>query len=154
LLDAPDEAIGSLLLQAIDERAASVGYLHLMARLTGPQYVNAWSLERNNYHLRDVGTAFICYRDGGTAGSSLREFSECRLRLMTGTDVAAVIEFGKSLFKLSYFYRDPFFGETEADRFHAEWISNLFCSLADAVWVCEANGKAVAFVTCEIKGSP
>jgi len=145
-----NKTAGQQLIASVEERARSDGYRHLMARLEGPVYSVVWSLENNGYELVDMGITFILSKERWLFTHAAKPDYEHHIRTMEEKDLDNILSFGETLFRLSYFYRDPFFTTSEADLLHKEWIANLFFHLADVIWVCEVNGKAVGFVTCKI----
>lgn len=146
---------GQRLVEAVVESAREDGYLHLMSRLrvVDDPYAEAATLERSAFSLLDVGTTLVRGRHEPWAGKETQEVPGRRIRPMREGDLSSVVSFGGTLFKQSYFYRDPFIRPGEADRLHRTWIENLFRRDADVVWVCEVEEEPVGFVTCRVEGA-
>jgi ribosomal protein S18 acetylase RimI-like enzyme len=67
-------------------------------------------------------------------------------------DLAALQRIAADSFVFSRFSVDPFFGDADVRRFHAEWVTNLCHGLAEEVFVVGDVGAPVGFVSCTGRG--
>jgi ribosomal protein S18 acetylase RimI-like enzyme len=79
--------------------------------------------------------------------------SENGLRLATAADSEPVAELAARSFVYSRFHNDPKLSPEIARRVHYEWARNsVLGQAADAVWVSEARGQIVGFITARLMG--
>ena len=111
--------VGRRLLSALEQRCREIGYKHLMARMDGPLSREIWSFETCGYELMDIGTILVLHRAKEVIRLRSRAGDSHCLRMMEEKDLEFILSYVPSLFKLSYFYRDPFFPQTRGIAYTA-----------------------------------
>jgi dTDP-4-amino-4,6-dideoxy-D-galactose acyltransferase len=130
------------LLKEVESYASKNNYQHLMIRANGPlpENISAF-LKKHKFNLIDQGSIF----EKKTC-STLVE-TPLIIHPLETSDLSLVQELAKRAFRLSYFYRDSFFSESEANRLHGQWVANLFANESSRIWVAKEGDTFLGFVS-------
>jgi dTDP-4-amino-4,6-dideoxy-D-galactose acyltransferase len=107
--------------------------------------------ENEGFHLVDIRVTL----EQGVAHLTSHGRPEATgiVRLSRPQDVAVLSKIAGDSHHDGRFYADGRFPKELCDRFYATWIEKSCQGYAQAVWVCEAEGLAVGYVSCHLEGS-
>lgn len=119
--------------------------VYLLAEPDDPQ--TARLAEVNEFLLADVRLRFERAVDQPppTLTSSV-------VRLAREEDLEALRAIARTVHRDTRFYFDQHFDRAKCDQFYETWIEKSLRGYARAAFVAEADGKAVAYVTCHLRG--
>jgi dTDP-4-amino-4,6-dideoxy-D-galactose acyltransferase len=132
-------------LRRVLDAARTEGYAHLIFRADGSDLESADAAARAGMRLVDVGIDST-FTHGRAPLPALS--TELAVRPAVPEDLPVMRELAASAFTLSRFSADPFFSDTQVQDFHRQWVTNLCNGLAQAVLVCEVEGRPAGFVSC------
>ncbi|MGH2350965.1 MAG: GNAT family N-acetyltransferase [Chloroflexota bacterium] len=133
-----------------DARAG--GYAHVIFRASADDLPAVWAAEDAGLRLVDVGVDSTIRLDRTAVPQPAGGSAPLAIRAATDNDVPALRDLAGSAFVLSRFSADPFFSPEQVMAFHRQWVANLCQGLADAVLVCEVEGRLAGFVSCARTG--
>jgi ribosomal protein S18 acetylase RimI-like enzyme len=76
-----------------------------------------------------------------------------RIREAQASDLEDLRSIARVSHQITRFYHDPHFPDERCGDLYAEWIASSFNGGADAVLVADLDGRAVGYLTCEVKGT-
>jgi ribosomal protein S18 acetylase RimI-like enzyme len=134
--------------------ARAQGYAHVIFRSAADDSAAIWAAECAGFRLVDVGVdSSTCLADWPSSAGPLPSASRDAvppIRQFRAGDIPALQNLAAGAFTLSRFSADPFFRPDQVQAFHREWVKNLCHGLAQAVLVCEVEGRVAGFVSCAL----
>jgi len=119
--------------------------VYLLAEPDDPQTLHL--AETNEFLLADVRLSFEQAVD-----QSPPPLTGGVLRLASEEDLDALRAVARTVHRDTRFYFDQHFDRAKCDRLYETWIEKSLRGYAQAVFVAEADGKPVAYVTCHLRG--
>ncbi len=113
------------LFKSVLREAKNKDFKHLILRVENFNYNIMQIAEENKFILVDAGTVFTINEKKISGFSS---FQDVNVREMHTSDLKYIQSYIVSLFKHSYFYRDHFFSNKEADSLFKTWSNTWICS--------------------------
>lgn len=105
--------------------------------------------EDNGFRLMDLR---VTLETEGAVRRGARRPKGFRFRLFAPADAAALEAIAGESHRDSRFFADPRFERARCRELYRTWIRKSCEGRADAVWVAEARGAAVGYVTCVRRG--
>jgi len=102
----------------------------------------------NDFLLTDVRVSFAT----NILGEQEKVSTNKAIRLAREEDLSLLRSIAKSAHRDTRFYFDPHFEPAQCDLFYQTWIENSLRGFAQAVWVAECEGQAVAYLTGHLQG--
>jgi ribosomal protein S18 acetylase RimI-like enzyme len=139
-----DSAALEMLVRELLECAQEANIQHVRCRVTAEQLPLVWALQRAGLMPVDVGV---------TLSLELNRLTDPDLRAghpirpVRPDDMESLHSLAKGIFRGTWFYNDPFFGEDRADLVYARWIDSACADQSRGVLVAEIQGRIVGFIT-------
>jgi GNAT superfamily N-acetyltransferase len=81
-----------------------------------------------------------------------RPAMDSRVRLARESDLTVLRQLARTLHHDSRFYHDEHFDRDKCGLLYAAWLEKSFNDASQAVFVPEADGQPVGYITCETRG--
>ena len=119
-----------------------LGFRHVVCRLHESEAALQGVLKAAGFKLYDEGVTCLFH---DRANRRLEKPSR-RVRLAHREEIPMINRFAAASFVFSHFYRNPFFKRKEVDRYHAQWVRNIFKKPEGRILIVEEKGRPIAFL--------
>lgn len=124
----------------------AVEYLYFLSDADDPQTVRL--MEDNGFRLVDIRVTLQC-RISIVASQGQEHASDApSIRPARSEDIVALQEIAGASHKGTRFYSDPQFPADLCKAFYETWIKKSYEGYVDTVFVAEADGRPVGYISC------
>jgi ribosomal protein S18 acetylase RimI-like enzyme len=106
--------------------------------------------EDHAFRLVDIRIDLRCRLAGRAAGAPMRLPDGVTMRRSTANDVAVLKGIARRSYTDTRFFFDGHFPEERCEALYEVWIARSCEGWADAVWIADAGGTPVGFITCHV----